>query len=451
MKYFLKNNGQFLIVLILAAVLRILVSPFGNNSDLLAHAGWGDWIYQNGPKGFYENNIWIYAWPTQLPFINLIYGFNYYLFEEKLLWHFSYISEVIKNHNIFPQYFNWWSVYTKWFGTELFLDTPFRNGFIVSMKIIPVVSDIMIGILIYLVGLKISTKKMALIISSLFLLLPFSWYVSSVWAQEDQLATMFILAAAILLSKRFFLLSTILLVLGWQAKPNHLFILPIFGLFFLLKKPSLLNIALSIVTAVGIFYLTSVPFIDGNILIYYQEQILPKVFNSDRYGLVNHAFNFWQLLAPFGGWSTTFNLLGIPALFWGIISILLFVGWSSLIIYKEHNFKSLLMGLYLVSAGSYLFGTGMVDRYFFSAVVFLGILTFYFKNIFWIWIFTCLLFSLNLFYTWGYPILSDLTAWKSEILIRAGSLLQVAVFIWAVGSMNYLSYLKSFLKILKRT
>ena len=61
-------------VFFVGLLLRLSLIPFGNNPDILTIAGWGKWIYENGPRGFYENTVWIYSWPTQAPlFLSLIH------------------------------------------------------------------------------------------------------------------------------------------------------------------------------------------------------------------------------------------------------------------------------------------------------------------------------------------------------------------------------------------
>lgn len=439
----LKKYSFIILVIVLGLIFRLILSPFGDNHDLLSNAGWGEWIYRNGPKGFYENNIWIYAWPTQLPLINLIYGFNYYLFHEKLLWFVSYVEAVIKTHQFFPQHFVFWFDFVYWFGTDLFKDTPYKNGFLISMKIIPMLSDLLIGLVIYIFGIKIVGIKKSLLSSSLFLFLPASWYVSSLWGQYDQLSGLLLVASFLLLYKRSFVFSTLLLFMSIQVKPTIILFMPFYIYYFLSLKPSIKSFFLSILVSGLAFILVTIPFTDKNPFIYTYQIIYPKVFNHDRFGLATHSFNFWQMLAPFGGWSTTFRLFGINALIWGLIflAIVNFYAFKNFI--KEKNLKNLIISLYLISAGSYLFATGMLDRYFYPAIVFLGLAVFYFPKLLKWFIITALIFSFNLFYSWGFPILSDLLIWKNEYIIRFFSLLNIIVFFICF---NHLGLLKKFSK-----
>lgn len=428
-KSFFKNNYLFFLVFLAAFVFRILMSQYGDNYDLYANAGWGKWLYDNGPKGFYENNVWIYAWPTQPPLINLINGFNYYLYEQKLLWYLSYFAAVISTNNIFPQYFTWLFDLVRWFGTDLFKDTPFRNGFLVSMKVLPILSDLIIALVIYFLGGSIANRTKGLSLAALFLFLPFTWYVSSVWGQYDQVSSVLVLLTFLLLYKKYFMFSAVLFLFSGQIKPTTIMFIPLYIFYFLYQRPTVINMISSLIGVFGTFWLITKPFTDINPFIYTMEEIYPLVFNPDRYGLVNHAFNFWQLLAPFGGWSTTFYILGIQALYWGYLSLVILNITAIKALLKNKSFYSLIVALYIVSAGSYLFITGMVDRYFFPAMIFLTILTFYKQQLFKWWLITAVIFSFNLYYTWGFPFLTDLTRWTNPLVIRVFSLMNILVFL----------------------
>lgn len=415
-----------LIFLILGAS-RFALTICGMHHDLLTNAGWGEWISKQGPYGFYENNIWIYSWPTQLPLINLIYGFNYYLYQQ-LSTFFANAGVFIAIHRLAPTYMLWFFNFSKWFNSSLFGVTHYPIGFLISMKILPIIADLMISGFIYLMALRLKYAK-PLLLPLLFLLLPFSWYTSAVWGQYDQFAALCLLISLFLLYKRNFLLSALFIFISFEVKPTVVVFTPFFFFYFFFQKPNIINLITTLSGLLAAFYLTTNPFVTSSIVPYTMNIIYPKVFNSDRYGLVNHAFNFWQLLAPFGGWSTTFFLLKIPALWWGSIAIAIFNFWGILLVVRKNNFQNLIIAAYIIAAGSYIFGVGMVDRYLFPATLFLGLLVIYQPKVLIWWVITLLLFSANLFYSWGYPILTDLTSWKDANIIRLFSFAQMATFI----------------------
>src|SRR5687767_10639486 len=96
----------------LGLVLRLLFSLYGNHPDILSLAGWGQWLFQHGTKGFYENNIWVYAWPTQAPLFNLIMlgahlGYEYTLNTMRFL-NFNVVPHLAPGHML------WWFEWIKW-------------------------------------------------------------------------------------------------------------------------------------------------------------------------------------------------------------------------------------------------------------------------------------------------------------------------------------------------
>jgi hypothetical protein len=46
-------------VIAVGLLLRIVLSSLAFHGDIVTQAGWGKWIYENGVKGFYENNVWL--------------------------------------------------------------------------------------------------------------------------------------------------------------------------------------------------------------------------------------------------------------------------------------------------------------------------------------------------------------------------------------------------------
>lgn len=421
------------LIFLLALVLRLGISHLGFHFDLISAAGWGEWIFKHGTKGFYENRVWIYAWPSQPPLINLIYSFNYNIFDW-IVWRISYVAAVISTHNIMPGFFAWWFNFVRFFGSTLYGETIFWWGFLISMKLPAILADLGLGIIIYFISMKNTTKPLLQAMAYLFL--PFSWYLSALWGQYDQLALLLVLVSFLFLNKRYFFLSVLFLFFSGQAKPTTAYFLPLYIFYFFYQKPNIKNIILAAFGVIAAFWVMTDPFGGKDPFSYTTQVILPKVFFAERFeGLVNRSFNFWQMLEPFGGRSW-FLYLGLPAYLWGYLSIGVFYVWSILVILGKNDLKNLIIGLYLIAGGSYLFGMGMLDRYFFPAVVFLIILTSFCPKLWKLCLFTILLFSFNLFYSWGYPFLLRDQAWQNSLVIRIGSFAQVATFLLCLGELQ---------------
>lgn len=415
-------------ILLLGLVFRLAISYLGFNDDVITNAGWGEWIYYHGARGFYENNVWTYSWPTQPPLISLIYGLNYWLYVQ-LLWFLSYISAVIIKHNIFVEFFSWYINFVKWFDKSLYAETPFKYGFLISMKLIAIVSDLLISILVFYISkVKIGVKK-ALFLAAAFLLVPFTWYTSALWGQYDQLATLLLVISFLLLYKRFFALSSVLFILSVEAKPTGLILLPFFVIYFLYQKPHLTSVFWSLVLSMISVFILSYPFADKNSFLYTYEVIYSKVFFAGRSGaLATHTFNFWQLIAPHGGW-VEHPYLFIPAKFWSALFTGVVYLLGLYVLRRKNNLANLFLSLYVISAGVYLFSTGMLDRYFFPASVFLLFASIYNNEFLKWWVITGILFSINLFYSWGFPLFDKYSAWSNLYIIELGSLAQVLLFL----------------------
>lgn len=438
MRKILRSNLRpSILIFLFGLIFRLVLIPFGNHPDILSIAGWGKWIYQNGANGFYENKIWIYSWPTQAPLFNLLIGWTHSGYELTLNL-MRWLTFNIVPH-LAPGHMRWWFDWVWWWERTLFRPTNFFYGYIMWIKIPPIIADLVIAVIIFFVGKKYANSKQALLVSGLFLILPFGWYLSSLWGQYDQLVALLVLLAFLCLNRKLFILSAVLLFSAGQIKATAGYFIPLYVIYFFLQRPSLLSITLSLLSFLGIFWLVTIPFTDKEPIYYMTKIILPRMFLfEDRFYIANHVLNFWQFLYPQIEFIRI-HILGLPVFIWGGFFLLIVNIASFAIIFKENNFRSLLVSLYLVAAGNYLFGTGMVDRYFYPALVFLALLVFFYPKLLKLWVLTSILFLINLFYSWGFPFLTIEQVWKNNLLIRVLSLAQLIVFficLYFVGLLN---------------
>jgi len=427
-----------LIVFLFALFLRIFLLEYGNHIDLIINTEWGLKIFEKGPLGFYVDRVWIYGWPTQFPLMNLVYGYNMYQFE-RILWHLSYFREVIITHHFYPDLFKRYFDFVYWFGTENYKYTPYKNGQIISMKIIPILSDLFIALLIFFLSVKNRVQKQGLAILIVFLFIPFSWYLSSLWGQYDQFSSLLTVTSLLLFHfstreeklPHALLLKIVSLTLFFVAcsvKPTNMILGIIFLALFIKEKYKFIS-ALSIFAPLSMFVATNKVFANSVSWYLFREDILPRVLNSDRFGLVNRAFNIWQFLYPNGGWANATKLLGVATIYWGIAFLVAILFVAIRVLYKDHSIKNLLVSIFIISGGAYIFSTGMVDRYFYTAIITLSLLCIYFPKLIYLWIIAGLIFSFNLYYSWGFPFLPEHLVWKSNLMIRIMSLLQAFVYV----------------------
>ena len=434
----------FVVGVVFAFIIRILLTPYGNHWDLTVNTDWSEWIHFNGPYGFYENRVWIYIGPSQLPLINLIYGFNYVIFE-KILWLITAVKSFLTIHNVLPGIFKYWFNFETWFDTY-YSNTQFKIGQIISMKLIPIFTDIVIGLVIFILGSKYINRKKALLASLLYLFIPYTFYISSLWGQYDQLSALCLLLSFCFIYigkesvgklKNWYLpLSIIFYFISVEVKPTAFFTAPFYVYYILKQKPRLWCLILSSLVGLELFLITTIPFTKGNPFSYTIKTIIPIVFNEGRNITSTHAFNLWGLISPIEQGSLNYSVLGIKAILWSYLFLTILNVISIFIISKRDNLKSMFIGLFIITGGFYIFTTGMLDRYYFTGLIFFLILTMFYKKTLLLWLSAALLFSLNLFFSFGYPYSMNFNLlnvfWVNYPLVRILSLLQLILFVLMV-------------------
>jgi len=429
---------------VVALTLRVIFLPYGNHNDLITNTGWSEWIYLHGPKGFYENNVWVYDSPTQLPLINLIYYFNYIIFGKSLAI-IAAIRGVLTTNNILLPWLTKHLVnFETWFGWTYYGQTPYMTGHVLSMKIIPILADMVIAAVIYLIGLKFVGYKKALITALIYLFIPYTFYISALWGQYDQLSALGLLLSFYFVYlfgmkkqklRNFCLpLSIIFYFLAVEVKPTVAFTLPFYIFCILKQKPSFLELVVPVALGVGLFFVTTFPFASEGVLKYTFNTIYPKVMFSGRNVLSTQAFNFWELVSPLKVSSLEFTILGVKGIVWGYIFLVGLNILAIFIVLKKNDLKHMLLGLFVVTGGSYIFATGMLDRYYFAGLLIFLVLTMFYEKIIWLWLAAAVIFSINLFTSWGYPVNLQIhdSFWSNYPLVRVISFVQVIIFLLTI-------------------
>ncbi len=430
------NRNLVLLIFILAFLFRLFLLPFGNHHDLLVNAEWGQTLFVEGADSFYQKKDWIYGSPTQFPLINLIYSYNFQFFGKCVVL-FNFINEFLSEHNFFPTLFSHWFRFNSWFSWTYFDESPFMNGYLVVMKLIPLVFDLLTMLLVLFLAKKLKLRSRLLIPLLLGVaFMPFVWYESVLWGQYDQfssfLAILSLFAVFLCKNKQFaFVLSSFLFSISFQIKPTVLFVFPLFLVFYFHLRPKVLTIIFALIVNLMFLFFTTLPFLgEKGFLEFFIQTIIPTVFNNNRYGLVGRAFNFWSLFAHFGVSSLDFYILGIKAFYIASLFLVAFVVLSIYLFLKNRNLIGALISLYLLSGGFYMFFIGVLDRYFYLPLIVLLIVALFNGKVFLSWLASSLIFSFNLFYSWGYPFLTIGEAWENFFLVRVGSFLSIFVFIF---------------------
>jgi Gpi18-like mannosyltransferase len=429
-----KHKFSPLILLILISFiffwLRVWISKLALHVDLLSNAEWGEWIFFHGTKGFYENNVWTYSWPTQPPLASYLLAFERHLYFD-FLETFRNIGHFIVRYHLAPGHLRFWFAFTLWFDkAKVNSEIAFPIGYFMTMKLLPIIADIIISGIIYIIP---KNKKRGLIFAIIYLVSPFSWYLSALWGQTDQLAFLPLIIAFLLESKKKYpILSVLLLVISISAKPTSLIMVPLF-IFLYLKNKHRFLISLGAITAAALFFvLTTKLFTDSNVFIYMKEVLYPKIFLKAELRVSTNAFNFWRIIIGNNALNDMAILLFLPARIWGIFfwSILNVIAIKQL---KTINLKNVANAFFIVAAGSWLFMTNMLDRYYFAGIAGGLIVTLFYPKLLKYWLILSVIFFLNLYNQWWFPrsisFLQSILTWNEGIATRILAIGNVACFI----------------------
>ncbi|MFA7301434.1 MAG: hypothetical protein WC069_03935 [Candidatus Shapirobacteria bacterium] len=389
-KYIVKN--WFGWIFAVAILTRLAMTPWVYHGDIITQAGWGQWIFDHGMRGFYENNVWIYGWPNQPPIISWIYGQCFHLYDS--LYTAMIVSgNFIARHRLGASYIPWFYEFQDWWGNAKYIDTPFKIGALMTMKIPSVIADAVLAFIVY----KLVGKVGAII----YLLSPFVWYDSAIWGQHDQLGFIFLLMVFWFISnKKYIWLSPIMMAISILIKPTAFIFGPLLLWFAIRDKKTMKQIVIgSGITLIGYFILvrliSTFDFVTFNI--YLQRQMFAK---GEYWTWVN-TFNGWRIITSY---LTDYRqlFLGINLRIWGFITFIIINFWAFKIC-KKRDWDSALKAIFVIGCGGWMVMTAMHERYLFAAIVVGLILAMKNKKLFKYWIPLSLIFWINMYNGWWYP------------------------------------------------
>lgn len=423
-------------VFLIAVILRFGLSSRGFHVDIFSNAGWGEWIAENGPLGFYENSVWVYSWPTQPPFISLVYGFTHSLyiwFLELLRWS----ANTIVTYHLAPGHMVWWFDFVIWFDNPLTTEVWFPYGFLISIKSIPIIADVLIAGVIFWLAKRL--KRNPLVWSAVYLFSPFTWYLSSLWGQYGQVAYLFALAA-FLLTISLPVLSPLLMAISISLKPTTLIFLPLFMWIFLKRKPKKETLIIGVLLAAFFIYFTIQPFTADNPLLFIKEVLVPKILLKSEFRVSTNSYNFWHILTLDKALSDNTRFLLLPAKVWGYLAFIL-INIKGFRLLKKLTYKNIFGAMFLISAGSWLFLTNMNERYLFLGVASGLFVCLYKPKLFKYWLIMSLIYWLNLYRQWWFP---EFLFPLKNILTAGGGF--IGIFISVINIYLYLRMAKNILK-----
>lgn len=362
---------RLIIIFLIAYVLRIATVGMAHHGDMNNNISWGQELSARGIVDYYgssDANDWPYSAPNQPPLYILLFGANHLIAEAKM----NTVYFLNDNVGVFPSSF-------VWFWEE--------KGNTIVYKMFTVWADLGIGFLIFLYfrnrakALKEKDwERTGLILSTVWLFNPLSWYNSSIWGQTDAIVNLLGMIAIFGLIGVFGELKrigrlqwfTLWFTITVLFKGSLLIFLPVLAVVIYKQRyPIRSYISSALYSSIAIF-LSSIwfhPQLDFPIWFFnlYKDRILPGEIGY----LTANAFNMWWLVDS-GKVYDSLIFLGLPARIWGMtIAISIFAGicywlWKNIPAKKLEPFvydKFVFLGLAISAAASFLFMTRIHERY----------------------------------------------------------------------------------------
>lgn len=326
-------------------------------------------------------------------------------------------------------------------GTNMWVNSALQHIF---MKSPAFLTDILMGIFIYLLVSKVAGKKRGILAVSLVLFNPVIFYNSVIWGQTDSINNFFFIASLFFAFRKKTILSLLSFAASLYVKLSLLPLVPFYLVFlFYVSGKNIKRIAIGIVASLAIIVFATIPISSNPIQWLLTE--LPVIARGETQSITVAAFNFWFMItcAPFACSipDVTRIFFGLPLSLWayGIFAalslplIFLQIKKRKLFITIEHAF--LLFSL--VALLAFLFLPGMHDRYMYPFFPLFAVAVVLNKHRKVYFLILCLLslFNLdNIVYSWNPIVFNSTTAFYhifyGPVLRWIVSALTVIVAVW---------------------
>ncbi|WP_379127603.1 glycosyltransferase family 39 protein [Paenibacillus sp. sgz500958] len=319
----------FVAAMATALILRIWIglTAQGYINDMNTFIAWGQRLVDMGPGKFYEEGY----------FADYPPGYLYIL----------YLLSLIRG------------------GLGL---THGSSGENLLFKLPAIISDLVLGYMLYKVGRKKLGQGLAFGLMLLFLFNPAVLINSSAWGQADSFFLIFLLLSIRWASDKAFVRSAIWFALAVLIKPQALIFTPVL-LFAFYHHRAWKQLAVGALYGLGTFLLLAAPFFWNNGGIPGLVSLYKATLSSYPYSSVN-AFNLYALTDPL--WSSLdLTWLGITYRVWGFIFILAAVALAVFFSFKKDRqdlSKSYFLGMVLIVV-VFVLGTKMHERYLFPVLI----------------------------------------------------------------------------------
>ncbi|WNS41628.1 phospholipid carrier-dependent glycosyltransferase [Paenibacillus sp. MMS20-IR301] len=236
-------------------------------------------------------------------------------------------------------------------------------------KLPAIISDLVLGWLIYKGAKPKIGAGLGIGLMMLFLFNPAVLMDSAAWGQADSFFLIFLLLSITGIVDKTFIRAAIFFALATLVKPQALIFTPVL-LFAFYHHRAWKQLALGAVYGLGIFAFLAAPFFWNNGGFAGLINLYKATLSSYPYSTVN-AFNLYALTDPM--WSALdLTWLGIPYRIWGFIFILAAVALAAYFSFNTKDrkdlSKSFFIGIVLITI-VFVFGTKMHERYLYPVLL----------------------------------------------------------------------------------
>lgn len=327
-----KRDWSNIILLLAAALLIKLVfaSTYeGYGTDMNCFYAWSDMIFDNGIGKFYYLDSFTDYPPGYMLILWLIAGIRH----------------------IFS------------------IETVSSMGRIL-IKLVPVLSDLGAGFVVYKLAKKKFSEGSSLLLSLAYVLNPIVVLDSSVWGQTDGVFTLFVLLTCYFCMEEKRITAYFMFAVGMLIKPQTLIFAPILIWTIIEQvfrkdytREKMIRDLLGGLSAIALMVVVALPFGIEKVFSQYLDTL-----GSYEYCTIN-AYNFWALFGR--NWaSQSDKFLFMQYRHWGMLAIVAAVALSGWIFFRMKEDKSkYFISMSVVVSTMFLFSVRMHERYLFPVVI----------------------------------------------------------------------------------
>lgn len=242
----------------------------------------------------------------------------------------------------------------------------------ILIKLVPMLSDIAAGFIIYKMAKKKFSEGSSLLLSATYVLNPIVVLDSSVWGQTDGVFTLFVLLTCYLCMEEKRIPAYFTYIIGVLIKPQTLIFAPILiwtivEQVFLkdFNKKKMVRDLIGGLAAIALLFLLAAPFGLEKVISQYMDTL-----GSYEYCTIN-AYNIWALFGK--NWADqSGSFLFLQYHQWGTLAILASVVLSGYVFFRLKEDKSkYFLSMTVIVSTMFLFSVRMHERYLFPIVVLL--------------------------------------------------------------------------------